>query len=186
MKILIIFFIILLGCQPIEKLEQIVFDNSQLPSFNVLSKNIEINYIYEKKITDPYIGYTLAVSPTDRLESWIKENFNSIGNENIFEINVIESSLIQNEIPNKDAKKFNDKTVYKFEIFFLIEFNLFNNSNNLISSTLVESKRSTTSGLYVSINERERIIDELIFFGLNDIANESNKQLKDFMRDFIL
>ena len=84
MKILIIFFIILLGCQPIEKLEQIVFDNSQLPSFNVLSKNIEINYIYEKKITDPYIGYTLAVSPTDRLESWIKENFNSIYGSVIF------------------------------------------------------------------------------------------------------
>ena len=44
------------------------------------------------------------------------------------------------------------------ELFFLVEYNLYDNSNNLIASTLVEAKRSTTSGVYISIIERENIV----------------------------
>ena len=56
-------------------------------------------------------------------------------------------------------KKYN----FKYEIFYLLEFNLFDDSANLIASTLVEASRSTTSGLYISIQEKEKIVDNLIY-----------------------
>ena len=68
----------------------------------------------------------------------------------------------------------------------LIEFNLYDDSKNLIASTLVENSRSTTSGLLISIQEREKIIDDLVYQCLNDISNESKLLLVKYMGDFIL
>ena len=55
MKKLIInlfFSILILSCQPIEKSNHIVFDNSQFAHFNILSTSVDINEIFEKKISD--------------------------------------------------------------------------------------------------------------------------------------
>ena len=59
-------------------------------------------------------------------------------------------------------------------------------TKNLVASTLVESSRSTTSGLYISIQEKENIINNIILQGLFDISNESKKLLSNYMADYIL
>ena len=56
MKKLIItlfFFLTLNACQPIEKVNHIVFDNTQFAHFNILSTSIEITEIFEKKYLIP-------------------------------------------------------------------------------------------------------------------------------------
>ena len=59
-------------------------------------------------------------------------------------------------------------------------------SGNLVASTLVEASRSTTSGMYISIEEKENIIDDLIYNSLVDISNETNKLLINYMANYIL
>ena len=188
MKKLIILFLSLFifSCQPIEKIERVVFDNTQLSKFDILSASIEISKIFEKKITNPYIGHTLQVDPSQRIINWVNDNFKAIGNENVFTVTILDASLTQNEIENIEAKNFDEKTNYKYELFYLIEFNLYDDSRNLVASTLVENSRSTTSGLLISIHEREKIIDDLVYQGLNDISNESKLLLIKYMGDFIL
>ena len=188
MKKLIILFVsfCIFSCQPIEKIERIVFDNNQFSKFDILSNSIEINEIFEKKISNPYIGHTLEVDPSQRIINWVNDNFKAIGNENIFTVTILDASLTQNEIENIEAKNFDEKTNYKYELFYLIEFNLYDDSRNLVASTLVENSRSTTSGLFISIQEREKIIDDLVYQGLNDISNESKLLLIKYMGDFIL
>ena len=188
MKKLIILFVsfCIFSCQPIEKIERIVFDNNQFSKFDILSNSIEITEIFEKKISNPYIGHTLEVDPSQRIINWVNDNFKAIGNENIFTVTILDASLTQNEIENIEAKNFDEKINYKYELFYLIEFNLYDDSRNLVASTLVENSRSTTSGLFISIQEREKIIDDLVYQGLNDISNESKLLLIKYMGDFIL
>ena len=83
-------------------------------------------------------------------------------------------------------KIFDEKINYRYDLFYLIEFNLFNDSRDLIATTLVETSRSTTSGLYISIHEKENIINDLIYQSLNDLSSESNILLKKYMSAFIL
>ena len=188
MKKLIILFLsfFIFSCQPIENVEKVVFDNKQFSKFDILSTSVEITEIFEKKISSPYIGHTLEVGPSQRIINWVNNNFKAIGNENIFTVTVLDASLTQTEIEISEAKKFDEKTNYKYELFYLIEFNLYDDSRNLVASTLVESSRSTTSGLLISIQEKENIIDDLVYQGLNDISNESKLLLTKFMGDFIL
>ena len=188
MKKIIISFILLFifSCQPIEKIDSIVFDNSQFFKFDLLSSSIEINEVFEKKISDPFIGHTLKVNPSQRIINWVNDNFKAIGNENLFTVTILDASLTQIEFENNEAKNFDEKTNYKYELFYLIEFNLFDDSRNLVASTLVENARSTTSGIFISIQEKENIINELVYQGLNDITNESTLLLKKYMGNFIL
>tara|TARA_Y100001970_G_scaffold282024_1_gene394023 strand:- start:36 stop:602 length:567 start_codon:yes stop_codon:yes gene_type:complete len=184
--IFIVPFIFILACQPIEKNQQVVFDNNQFTKFDILSKKIEIKKIFEKKISDPYIGYTLKISPDQRIVNWITDNFNPIGNENNFIVNILDASIIQTEFKIDDAKNFDEKNNFKYEIFYLVEYNLFDNTNNLIASTLVEITRSTTSGVYISIQDKENIINDLIYQGLVDLSNESKILISKYMADYIL
>lgn len=185
-KIIFFLFLYIIACQPIERYEEIIFDNDQLAKFNILSSTIEINKVFEKKITEPYIAHTLEISPSQRVINWANNNFKAIGNENNFNITILDASLTKNEIPNNNSKKFDEKINYKYELFFLVEFNLYNDSNNLLASALVEIKRSTTSGVHISIHDKENIINDLVYLSLIDLSNESEKLLKKYMDNFIL
>ena len=179
-------FLILNACQPIEKVNHIVFDNSQFAYFIILSTSIEINEIFEKKISDPFIGHTLEINPSERIFSWINNNFKSIGNENNFNVAILDASITQTQFENKEAKNFDEKNNYMYELFYLLEFSLFDDSGNLVASTLVETSRSTTSGIYISIQEKDNIIDDLIYNSLVDISNETEKLLTNYMANYIL
>jgi hypothetical protein len=180
------FFLTLIACQPIEKVNHIVFDNSQFAHFNILSTSVEIKEIFEKKITDPYIGHSLKITPSERIINWINDNFKSIGNENTFIVTILDASITQTQFENIEAKNFDEKMNYKYELFYLIEFTLFDDSGNLVASTLVETSRSTTTGIYISIQEQENIIDDLIYNSLVDVSNETNKLLINYMANYIL
>ena len=182
----LLYFLILNACQPTEKINHIVFDNSQFAHFNILSTSVDINEIFEKKISDPYIGHTLKINPSERIINWINENFKPVGNENIFNVTILDASISQTQFENKEAKNFDEKKNYIYELFYLLEFNLFDDSGNLVVSTLVETSRSTTSGIYISIQEKENIIDDLIYNSLVDISNETKKLLTNYMANYIL
>ena len=48
--IILLYLLTVLACQPIEKVNHIVFDNSQFAHFNILSTSVEVKEIFEKKI----------------------------------------------------------------------------------------------------------------------------------------
>ena len=180
------FFFILLSCQPIEIIEPVVFDNDQLSSISINAKNIEIKQTYEPKFIDPYIDHSLEQPPIERIKSWIQTNVNLFGNNNQLKINIFDASIKKTEEQDLKAKKFEEKDIFKYELFYLIEFNLYDDSNYLIASTIAESYRSTTSGRYISILETEKIIDDLILESLRDITKESKKLINLYMSDYIL
>ena len=187
MKYITLFlFYIFLSCKPVEIIDPIVFDNSQLAKISINAKNINIVQKYESKFVDPYIDHSLLNPPTTRLISWIQTNINTFGKENKLEINILDASIKKIETKNKEAKKYEEKDIFYYEIFYLVEYNLYDDTNYLIASTIVESFRSTTSGRFISIIETEKIIDNIILDSLRDVSNESKKLINQYMANYIL
>ncbi len=187
MKKLIIFIcFILISCQPVEMIDSVVFDNTQLSNISISVENIEIIETYESKFSDQYIDHSLDNPPIKRLRSWIQTNINFFGTENKLEINILDASIKKIEERNLNENKFEGKDIYKYELFYLVEYNLYDNSNYLIASTSVESYRSTTSGRFISIFETERILDDLILESLRDFSLESVKLINQYMSNYII
>ena len=128
----------------------------------------------------------METSTSQRIINWVNNNFNAIGNENIFIVSILDASLSQTEFENNEATNFDEKINYKYELFYLLEFNLYDESRNLIATTLVETSRSTTSGIYISIQEKENIINDLVYQSLKDLSDESKLLLTKYMGDYIL
>ena len=120
------------------------------------------------------------------MNQWFENNVNIFGNENTFSINIIEASLKKTKVENKNNKKYQDKIIFLFEVNFLVEFILYDNSNSVMANTIVESKRSITSSRHISINDVEKITEILIFNCLKDFSKKSNELMRIHLSQFIL
>ena len=181
--IVILFFV--LSCQPIEILKPIKIDISKFEKISISTKEIEINIKYNPVFNKNNIEDQIKDPPINLMIEWNNENIINLGNENKLVINILDASLTKNEIENIDAKKYEEKTIFKYELFFLVEYELYDDSGFLKANATVETSRSTTSQKYISLNETEIIINDLLFLTLKDYINETKNQLSIYMSEYI-
>ena len=180
---LILFFI--LSCQPVEILKPIEIDISKLEKISINAKEVEVNIKYNSIFSQNNIEDQVANPPIDLMQLWNKENIIKLGNENKLIVNILISSLTKSEIDNVDAKKYEEKTIYKYKLFFLVEYELYDSSGFLKSNATVETSRSTTSQKYISLNETELIINDLLILAMKDYIKETKNQLSIYMSDYL-
>ena len=173
--IVILFFVI--SCQPIEILKPIEIDISNFEKISINTKEIEINIKYNSVFTKNNIEDQIQNPPIELMIKW--------NNENKLVINILDASITKNEVENIDAKKYEEKTIFKYELFFLVEYELYDDSGFLKANATVETSRSTTSQKYISLNETEIIINDLLFLTLNDYINETKNQLSTYMGNYL-
>ena len=181
----ILIFFIFLSCQPIEILKPIEIDTTKLDYISINAKVIEINKKYNSLFAQNNIEELIQKPPIDIMVEWNNQNILKIGNENKLIINILEASITKNEIDNIDAKKYEEKTIFKYELFFLVEYELYDDSGFLEANTTVETSRSTTSQKYISLNELEIIISDLLIASMKDYINEAKNQLSIYMEDYL-
>ena len=68
----------------------------------------------------------------------------------------------------------------------ILNYLLYNDDDQMISTTKVKVNRSTTSSKYISLKEKEHIIDTLILDALIDISLKADQLLKIHMQEYIL
>ena len=185
----IFIFIILVfvsACQKVEILDPIVFDYNQFTKVSINAEKKNTIILYEPKFVEPFIDHSLENSPILYFNNWTKNNIQTFGTNNHFEINVIDASVKKTEIPNIDSKKYEEKTIFLYEVNYLVEFVIYDDSNFKLASTIVEANRTTTSGKYISLIETERIIDDMIYKCLKDFSNKTKELIKNHMSQYIL
>ena len=184
-KLVLIICFIIFCCQPTQKIDKFIFDYSRFENFSISAKSVTLNNLYEQSFSKSNIENQIKVSPNKRLEKWLKKNFQIFGNENKLIINILDSSISRYEIENVDAKNYEEKKIYKYEVSYLLEFELYDNSNYILSNISVESSRSTTSNKYISLNELENILDLLIFNAIQDLSSETKYLLNKYMSEYL-
>ena len=186
-KYFIFFFLFsIFSCQPIEDFDEIIFDNNILTKITINANKKFINEMYQISYVDPYIDHSIKNPPVLRLKNWLDQNISIFGSQNTLVINIIDASLTRTESKNNDKKKYQEVNEFFYEINFIVEYELYDDSNYIIATSKIEAKRSTTSSKFISINEKERIIDTLILDALIDISLKSDELIKDHMKQFIL
>ena len=174
-----------LSCQPVEILKPIEIDTSKLDTISINAKVIEIDNKYNSVFSQNNIEEKIKQTPIDIIVEWNQQNILKIGDENKLIINILDASITKNEIENIDAKKYEEKTIFKYELFFLVEYELYDDSGFLKANTTVETSRSTTSQKYISLNEVEIIINDLLITAIKDYINETKNQLSIYMKDYL-
>ena len=179
----ILFFV--LSCQPVEILKPIEIDISHFEKISINTKEIEINTKYNPVFAKNNIEDQIQNPPIELMIKWNNENIIKLGNENKLVINILDASITKNEVENIDAKKYEEKTIFKYELFFLVEYELYDKSGFLKANTTVQASRSTTSKKYISLNETEIIINDLLILTMQDYINETKNQLSIYMKVYL-
>ena len=181
--ILILFLI--LSCQPVEILKPIEIDTSRFEKISINATQIEVNKKYNSVFSKSNIEDQIQKSPINLMIEWNSQNILKLGNENKLVVNILDASIKKTEIMNVGAKKYEERTIFNYELFYLVEYELYDSSNFLIANTTVETSRSTTSQKYISLNETEIIINDLLILTMTDYINEMKKQLSIYMGDYL-
>ena len=183
-------FFIFLSCQKNESLEEIVFDNSLLNSISFIAEKKEIKISYDTTFDESYIDHVMIISPAQRINSWLKNNINNFGTFNKIVIDIKKASITRKEIDSKIKVELagisKEKKEYIYELNFKVLFHLYNDSDQVLAITEAEVYRSTTSSLFISLNERNRILDNLTLSALKDLSNKSVELLKMHMSEYTL
>ena len=135
-KIFLIFLFIY-SCQPIEIVAPIEIDNSKLEKISISAKDLLLNIKYNPIFSENNIEDKINNPPIEIITSWINENISNFGNNNTFVINIIDAYITKKEIDNTDSQKYSEKTVFQYEVFFLIEYELLDDSGFLIANNSV-------------------------------------------------
>jgi len=175
----------ILSCQPVEILKPIEIELSSFEKISINAEQIEINNKYNSLFSKSNIEDQIQKTPVDLIFEWNSENILKIGNENNLVINILDASIKKTEIMNIGAKKYEERTIFNYELFFLVEYELYDSSGFLIANTTVETSRSTTSQKYISLNETEIIINDLLILAMKDYINETKNQLSIYMGDYL-
>ena len=69
---------------------------------------------------------------------------------------------------------------------YILEFLLYDDNELIIATTIVKAKRTTTSSKYISLSEKEKIVDTLILDALIDVSLKSEELLKKYMFEFMI
>ncbi len=182
----LIICLMIFSCQPTKKNDNFVFDYSRFENFSINAKSVLLNNFYEQSSSNTNIKNQIKISPNLRLQSWLKKNFRIFGDENKLIINILDSSISRNEINNENAKNFEEKTIYSYNVSYLIEFELYDDFDYLLTNVIVEGARSTTSNKFISLNELDSIVDLLIFNSIQDLSNETKILLNKYMNEYLL
>ena len=183
--LVVIISLYMLSCQPIEIIEPVTFDYSKLDKILISANEIIINSEYKPKFSNKNIEDQIPNPPINIIKEWNNQNILNFGKENKLIINILDASIIKQEVNNIEAEKYEEKTVFKYKIFFLVEYELYDNSNFLIANTTVESSRSTTSKKYISLNERDIVINNLLHDALKDFIKETKSMMNTYMFGYI-
>ena len=183
--LVVIIFLYVLSCQPVEIIEPVTFDYSKLDKISISANEIIINSEYKPKFSNKNIEDQIPNPPINIIKEWNNQNILNFGKENKLIINILDASIIKQEVSNIEAEKYEEKTVFKYKIFFLVEYELYDNSNFLIANTTVESSRSTTSKKYISLNERDIVINNLLHNALKDFIKETKSMMNTYMFGYI-
>ena len=183
--LVVIISLYVLSCQPVEIIEPVTFDYSKLDKISISANEIIINSEYKPKFSNKNIEDQIPNPPINIIKEWNNQNILNFGKENKLIINILDASIIKQEVNNIDAEKYEEKTVFKYKIFFLVEYELYDNSNFLIANTTVESSRSTTSKKYISLNERDIVINNLLHDALKDFIKETKSMMHTYMFGYI-
>ena len=73
-----------------------------------------------------------------------------------------------------------------FNLFFNVTFNIYDDYESLLAFTEVEINRSVTSKTLISLNEKEQILEDLVYKSLEDFANKSEEMAKEYLSEYIL
>ena len=183
--LVVIIFLYVLSCQPVEIIEPVTFDYSKLDKISISANEIIINSEYKPKFSNKNIEDQIPNPPINIIKEWNNQNILNFGKENKLIINILDASIIKQEVKNIEAEKYEEKTVFKYKIYFLVEYELYDNSNFLIANTTVESSRSTTSKKYISLNERDIVINNLLHDALKDFIKETKSMMNTYMFGYI-
>ena len=183
--LVVIILLYVLSCQPVEIIEPVTFDYSKLDKISISANEIIINSEYKPKFSNKNIEDQIPNPPINIIKEWNNQNILNFGKENKLIINILDASIIKQEVNNIEAEKYEEKTVFKYKIFFLVEYELYDNSNFLIADTTVESSRSTTSKKYISLNERDIVINNLLHNALKDFIKETKSMMNTYMFGYI-
>ena len=174
----------ILACTPVEIISPFENDISKFVKISVNSNKITVNSDYNPVFSENNIEDQLKNPPILQIQNWIKQNIRNFGNQNELVINILDASITKKEIDNLEAKKYEEKTIYLYEVFFLVEYELYDDFGYLLANTTVESSRSTTSHKFISLNETELIINDVITKSLFDFTNESKSMIQLYMQEY--
>lgn len=152
------------------------------PPITLNVKNIEIvsNYIPTENNN---IDTSMNPSPKDLIAQWIQKSFfANQKSSNIAKFNIKNAAITESYIK---SESFFGNDIIKYIANFILEFEIIGDDNKLKARAITKSWGTRTISAETTIEERENIVHEMALKLLENLAQQTDKEIKNGFKEYI-
>ncbi len=170
---------------PIEQLPDITF--SHLNAFKINTAKIVVENQFYPPIKAPHIEHTLRIPPDKAMERWLKDRFKPLGSSGILSL-VIEDATVTEEPLAIDKSLKGRLTKQQSVIYKMIaraRLQIKDKNGKTMATALASVERSLTAREDISLNDKDRLLLEMVGELMNDFNNSIEPNIHSHFKPWL-
>ena len=176
------------GCEtPAEtqRLPDITF--AHLPAFNFAVSQIAVEQRFNAPASQSHVEARLPTSPGKALRQWAKDRLKAVGGPGTLKLIIENASATETELPRDESikGKFTKQQAQRYDMAVKATLSLVDTGGTERGTALAQASRTITVREDASLNERERILFDLVDRMLADFNTEMETSIRQHLAPWL-
>ncbi|MCW9034668.1 MAG: hypothetical protein OQJ97_10660 [Rhodospirillales bacterium] len=183
----LLFTLTVSACQTAPPPQMPTLSYSHLPALNLAVSQVEIGSEYKAPMIAPNKEHTLATSPSMAFTQWVNDRVRTQGQGGMAKFVVEEASVIETALNRTKGVKglFTKDQAERYNGTLKGRVEIYNSSGKKLGYATASATRSQTVGEGINLNERERILFELVEALVADFGTALEKNMRSYLTDWV-
>ncbi len=158
-----------------------------LPALSFAVARIEIIEDYRSPLQSPNVEHLFPTPIAAALKRWVDDRMAAVGGSNIMRVIIEDASAVVEELEiNKDLEAmFTTEQAERVDTRVQVKIEIVDESGAVLAFTSTEAARTRTTPENVTLNERDKIYDDLTKVLMNDFNTSQEQGIRRYLEAYL-
>lgn len=158
-----------------------------LPAMNFAVARIEIVESYRSPLQPPHVEHLFPTPIAAALQSWADDRLEAVGGSHTMRFIIEDASAVVEELEtNKDLEAlFTTEQAERVDTHVQVKIEIIDESGAVLAFTSTEASRTRTTPENVTLNERDKIYDDLTKVLMNDFNTSQEQGIRRYLKAYL-
>ena len=160
---------------------------SHLPPLEISVARVELIEAYRSPLQDPNVEHTFPTPPALAFKRWVDDRVRPVGQNDTLRITVEDASALRMPLPRTEGIEalFTTDQIERIDATVNVLLEVVDNGGNVTSTVTARAQRSRTIPEGLTLNERDRVYQEITEALINDLNATLEQNMRQHMSRYM-